>query len=501
MGIAGTILLVLLGGGGLVLLLSGAIGRRVAIAPRCRRCGFDLRGRASVRGDRGAEDGDDADDVDHADDADLDPASEDRCPECGRDLAQPRAIRRTRRRRQAWRVVAGAVLLLAGGVLLPAIRSGRVVAAMPAGWKSEVEYRFGGDAARQVIAREAMSALRASFTNPSDAAADRRRRHGMRVAALAVERQRRVVDAPEPGADLRERWSAAESVLLEIARLHGVLDVEQETSIVEHLCRVSVRPASGLRRGEGRFDVSLAGIPGMALNLATGSFTPRAVQARVVEVRVDGRPLHVRVLDDRGAFIDGRHAATVSRGREIRVSAPPGRPPLVAGRHRATVVLALATPLGPQRAPHAWTIERVVTLEVPADDVAPPVERLRLLLEQRLRAAVVTARALRTPGRFVVDVEVDLRSTRLVLPVERLEVSASTSPAWERWGQGDSRRGGVRASWVLDGPVPDRITLRVSPGTLTVRGSVARGGVFGDWSGPIPLDEPVEVEDVPVVER
>ena len=73
---------------GVVLLVLGLRGRRLNAHPHCRRCGFDLIG-VTHRG---------------------------RCPECGADLATPRAIRSGARRRRALPVTVGGVLLLAAGL-------------------------------------------------------------------------------------------------------------------------------------------------------------------------------------------------------------------------------------------------------------------------------------------------------------------------------------------------------------------------------------------------
>ncbi len=73
-------------------LLAALRGRRTDDHPLCRRCGYDLTGRPD-----GA-----------ADDA--------RCPECGADLAPPRAVRVGHRVRRRGIVAVGVLLLLLGGV-------------------------------------------------------------------------------------------------------------------------------------------------------------------------------------------------------------------------------------------------------------------------------------------------------------------------------------------------------------------------------------------------
>ncbi|MCC6908354.1 MAG: hypothetical protein IT430_10470 [Phycisphaerales bacterium] len=81
-----TILLILLGFAGLAALLLGLRGRRVDDHPHCRRCRFDLFGLGAAAA---------------------------RCPECGADLAGPRAVVRGLRRRRPIIAALGAVLLLA----------------------------------------------------------------------------------------------------------------------------------------------------------------------------------------------------------------------------------------------------------------------------------------------------------------------------------------------------------------------------------------------------
>ncbi|HEV7301875.1 MAG TPA: hypothetical protein VGN72_21240 [Tepidisphaeraceae bacterium] len=75
------------GGAGLLLLVRGMIGRRIDDHPLCRACGFDLTGRAE---------------------------GSDRCPECGRDVTQPKAIRHGHRQRRGGLIAAGVAGILLG---------------------------------------------------------------------------------------------------------------------------------------------------------------------------------------------------------------------------------------------------------------------------------------------------------------------------------------------------------------------------------------------------
>ncbi len=73
--------------GGLVAVVLGWVGRRVGSEPRCRGCGFDLSGIVDRAG---------------------------ACPECGRSLAEERAVVRGWRRRLPWFMAVGVAALIAG---------------------------------------------------------------------------------------------------------------------------------------------------------------------------------------------------------------------------------------------------------------------------------------------------------------------------------------------------------------------------------------------------
>src|SRR5436190_24294292 len=75
--------------GGILLLAVGLRGRRVDDHPVCRKCGFDLSGRAE-----GAFTG--------------------RCSECGMDLAKKRAVRLGNRRKRGRLLGAGALVTAVG---------------------------------------------------------------------------------------------------------------------------------------------------------------------------------------------------------------------------------------------------------------------------------------------------------------------------------------------------------------------------------------------------
>ena len=75
---------------GLLMILTGLIGHRVGTEPRCRRCRFELSGL-------------------------RDPG---RCPECGRDITDSRAISRGRRSVRKRLLIRGAVTLLFGGLFI-----------------------------------------------------------------------------------------------------------------------------------------------------------------------------------------------------------------------------------------------------------------------------------------------------------------------------------------------------------------------------------------------
>ena len=132
-----------------VILLAAIRGRRVDDQPLCRRCGYDLTGRAG-----------------------------DRCPECGRDLTRPRAVRVGHRRRR-WGVASVAAALLAASLLYPfrsmyvALNQVRWVEHAPVWWLTRDLTRTG---TRQIAAlAELTRRLRAGgLSQPQvDAVADR----------------------------------------------------------------------------------------------------------------------------------------------------------------------------------------------------------------------------------------------------------------------------------------------------------------------------------------
>lgn len=112
---------------GFLFLILGLRGKTVGDAPHCRRCRFDLSGSAGGG----------------------------RCPECGADLGDPRAIRIGLLRRNWPTAFAGAVFLLCGAGGLLALASGQSWTNLaPTAWLVHVEYPWSDLTRREEISAE-----------------------------------------------------------------------------------------------------------------------------------------------------------------------------------------------------------------------------------------------------------------------------------------------------------------------------------------------------------
>ncbi|MBL8990546.1 MAG: hypothetical protein JNJ48_03090, partial [Phycisphaerae bacterium] len=178
--LAGLIALNVLAIVGMLLLARGLIGRRINDHPVCAACGFDLIGV-------------------------YDPKADGRppCPECGRSLGAPTAVRRgVRVRRPAW-IVAGALLLastlgLQLAVVGVTVAGGNFRAAFPT-WALILELSAGGFADRNAALLQLDARLKAGTLDRAEVD---------RIVAVAL----------EAVADERTVWNPAWGAFMVAAR-------------------------------------------------------------------------------------------------------------------------------------------------------------------------------------------------------------------------------------------------------------------------------------------
>lgn len=241
---------------GLLLLALGLRGRRLDDHPVCRRCRFDLNGSpGTARG-------------------------EGRCPECGRSLDQPRAIRIGQRRRQPAAIVAGSLLLLialAGGAFI----------ASGADWTSHKPLWLLEREAQGTDARAASSAI-----------AELARRIG--TERLSGERAARVIDlALDHQTDRNDPLLADWIALIEAGAAVDFLSPAALARYYAQAVPLTVRSRPTVPHG-GFLPVEVR--VGRA---AIGSGRPVQVRYRMEEVEIAG--------EARRAWVDG--ARTLTDGR------------------------------------------------------------------------------------------------------------------------------------------------------------------------------------------
>ncbi len=327
-----TVLLAVTGVIAPVMLIAGWRGRRVGDEPRCRRCRYDLSGRS-------------------------DP---DRCPECGANLTEPRAVVVGLRRRRPAVISIGLLLLLAGGSTI-GVRS--YVASRNLDWRSFAPVSvlvFIGEWGDAAAAAELMNRTSVNTAGPfgelSDTQGDRVIQMLLRVqgdASVAWTREWQElagvllpIDAWDP-ADLRRFYEQGVSIVIQTPpRVHA------DSEFTEWRRRAGGRSWSP-RPGGSRTD------------------GPLLVEVERTDVQVDGREIRSWSSSTASFPEAGQSSGSGTRYRAAQL-VPDGGPGVrtVTVTRRVRVGVANADGWGLADPPRAeWTREDVFVMEIVPNDV------------------------------------------------------------------------------------------------------------------------------------
>lgn len=463
MGVVGVVVFVVPALAGVVLLLRGLRRLRAVRVPCCRACGFDLR----------AHDGADAP----------------RCPECGADLARPRAVRRPSSR--AWQrpvVVGSCLLVVAAALWVPASR-GDLLRAMPLWWKIEIEHRFGGAAGRVATADGLQARIAAT---PADDPGSPFLHGALRRVADRGARRRLA------GRDVDAGAANAEHAALVAAEARGMIDDAWWVAWIDRHLAAVVEDRGSVRGGEVRaaiswptLDARVAG-PWPPAGSWSGSFDPTAFEIRIVDLSVDDRPVTAWTRSN-GSVVAVAGGSRVDWSTrfgplEVRASRFDDGTPIPPGPHELRVLVEYGAPASRARGTtSAWRREHRVTVEVAEADRPPPVEavreRLRRLVDAGIRRSLEREAAGVIALRLPVDSARDLEPGDLMsLVLEHDAIDHSRQPSSVNW----SWSGGVVVlRWSRIG-ASGLARLRFGPTTIQLRGD----GVEG-WTGAVRIDEPI----------
>lgn len=271
---------------GLALLLAAVVG--VALAARgrivargrfCRGCRFDLHG--------------------------LDQPS---CPECGGDLARPKATRPTlRRASRAGLAGSAALALLAGSlVFLSMTSTARLMAALP-------------DGPVVVLARAGVDDALTELVTRVDRTPPMEPRHWAKAIDAGLAHQ----------ADPARAWDVRWGTVLAHALLGSRMTSDQLAAFVEDGYEISARFRDRVQHGDGRIAMSIRyEAARMSANTPdhNGLRTPVLLRFRLVEAGWEGRAGGARAMDDRVASLWIPPAASQFPGRStpgmIEMDAP-----------------------------------------------------------------------------------------------------------------------------------------------------------------------------------
>jgi hypothetical protein len=326
---------------GLLVLALAVRGRRVDDHPICRRCRFDLVG--VVAGVHGREP---------------------RCPECGSDLARPRALRRGNRRRRPRLGALGIAIILLGGI--PAAWLGGMQA-MGVDWnRHKPEWWLAGDLSNrdQRVSDAAVEELTRRMVDGQLSAAGARE--------LIARAMARYPDEAAP-------WSDAWADLLDAALRLEMLTDEQRMAYVRAAPQIAFLSRSRALESSNWTVYLKIDSP------RTGRTNQMRLRPHLLEASLDGIPFETT---GRGVAMVGLAGARGGGmlGHPLRVLAPPGRYTFT-GRWEFEMFESLDTSIEPIT---SWQEQYTATLEV-----LPEGEEL-----VRLRPAPEYAEEIRRSVRF-----------------------------------------------------------------------------------------------------
>lgn len=463
MGIVVLVLLVALLVAGLWLLIAGLRGDRVPEHTVCRACRFDLRGVEPVK-----------------------------CPECGADLAAPRAMALVRRRRNSRRAWTGAVLTLLAlavpvALLIDAAASGRLSAHLPTPVLA-FEMRLMGDRTPVSVTNELIKRCAAGEVSDST----------LRTVAIAVTRMRSGDETLAPALNALVGDATAKGLISkDVLAAHVVVPRLMETRVPErmHVGGTAIRAPVNLG------DASRLPADGVWL-----------VSRRIVAVEVNGKRLpssSIATGNERQWLNTYSSVGTTTthfdRPGGSDVQAVPMQPELPVGRHTVRLHFCIEVFRGAgDRNPGVVQASRDYDIEVLAKD-EPLVRQFDDASLRRALTQMVQPDASRFRGSYGWSIGQGV--TALPKDVLPLAASERVGGAWdvvfEVQGEEPQTVGRLKVSW--KNGIPHVFTaydskLRLPAGVATVKVVLVPNGAFAaerDAIDVMPAGE-IVYEDVPV---
>lgn len=469
MGISGLVAVVLAALAALMLLVWGGFGRRVEAPAHCRSCCYELQGHLGLRG------------------AGRRPPA---CPECGRSLDRPGAVRRWRRRRRPVPLVLGVLLLAALRPIELAARSGRILAAMPGWWKLGVEYPYGGAVVRDRLAVMADP----MFGGPVEPWA-------ARLHERLYERRVREVQGVLGAMPLSR---LEDQTLRRSPRIASPSPVEREELAALARRVVAIDwvvggRAAGHVSGAVRFgfteDAAIEWRPGGSFLVRGRALEPAQLEGRLLEISIDGRPLAASVSSERGGMrllsVEAPIDLDVGAWSLVHANAYRDGPRLSPGTVEVTARFAI----------HGWVdefvagrerplviVERTIEATVPEMSARPDAAAVRAMLASWFEGARVEA----APRGSASTIEIGLPGppapvgARLGTDLQVVDQDGRTL----RWSLLSRPRGGPwRFRLRIDGTATERVRVRFPGGRVMI---VPPGvdGLIGDARMDEPIDGP-----------
>lgn len=277
--------------GSILAFLIGLRGRRVDENPLCRSCGFDLLGLHGVAASREAVP----------------------CPECGRDVSKPRAVRIGNRVARPAAVTTGVSLAC---LALLGAGSVAVVASRGAAWQRVAPtwlLRLQAESATTSLKRSALTELAQRVLD------------GNATATTAIRLADRVLEIQ---ADPDREWLVEHGDLVEAVWHAGHLNPPRYRRFLEQgvrvACEAAVDPRGGLSPDPRMTDAT----PVLRARITrVGASTAVGIRARIVSIRYDGMTFEGDGLETETVTLGpGSHDITAQsvlfdRGRDHRAAA------------------------------------------------------------------------------------------------------------------------------------------------------------------------------------